>query len=512
MRVGSLFAGIGGFDLGFDRAGMEPCWQVEINTDCGAVLSRHWPGVERFEDIKDLHAVSYREAARGIPQAADRGNGATLMVPTVLQRAVKGESFTTKHSRTAIALEPDGTVRDDRGCPDRLIAGSGREVRDMRRPADKDARGPRPCNRQGARAALSSLQPAAGGIRGSDLLSQGYRLSPVEVICAGFPCQDLSVAGKRAGLDGDRSGLFFEVIRIIKEMREATGGRSPEYVVLENVPGLLSSNSGRDFAVVLGELAGVGALDIGWRICDAQYWGVAQRRRRVFIVADFRDRRAAAVLFEPESCNGDSPPSRETGQSAAYTLAASVRGTGDGHGNAWNSNYIAATLRSRQHADGVNPPGRGGEDDQNLVVAHALCSRTAKGGDPTTDTYIAHTLRAEGCEPSEDGTGRGTPLVVDTTQITSGANYSNPKPGDACHPLASGAHAPLMVQPSVRRLTPVECERLQGFPDGWTEYGVLNQINAIAPLSDSARYRMLGNAVCVPVAEWIGRRIVSAAS
>lgn len=168
----------------------------------------------------------------------------------------------------------------------------------------------------------------------------------------------------------------------------------------------------------------------------------------------------------------------------------------------------------------------------NPVVAHTLTCYGAKMGDPTTDNYvvtsfhmtqdpitergftpvlsssarvgvmeyndrIAHTLRAEGADASEDGTGRGVPLVIDTTQITSAENRNNPQYGDPCHPLSASAHPPLLVSPSVRRLTPVECERLQGFPDDWT-----------SALSDSQRYRVLGNAVAVPVVEWIAKRIM----
>ena len=381
LTFGSLFAGSGGFDFGYERAGMACRWQVEIDRECQRVLAHHWPEVERHDDVRDVGA---------------------------------------------------------------------------------------------------------------------YNIDPVDVITFGSPCQDLSVAGKRRGMEGERSGLYFEAVRIIRELR-------PGLAVWENVPGAFSSNAGRDFGAALDALADAGALDIGWTVLDAQWFGVAQRRRRVFVVADFRDQRAGEILAIPYGRAGDSAPRREAGQKTAFTLAASARATGDGHGNAWNSTYVT-------------------ERD----VAHALCSRTAKGGDPTTDTYvtafhatqdpisspecspalggnavigIAHILRPAGCDASEDGTGRGTPLVVDTTQITSQGNYSNPKPGDACHPLASGAHPPLMVQPSMRRLTPTECERLHGFPDGWT-----------AGTSDSARYRMLGNAVAEPVAEWIGRRIVEAAS
>lgn len=122
--------------------------------------------------------------------------------------------------------------------------------------------------------------------------------------------------------------------------------------------------------------------------------------------------------------------------------------------------------------------------------------------------FLAHTLRADGFDASEDGTGRGTPIVAfDTTQMTSAANRNNPQPGDPCHPLAAGAHAPSITGTIPRRLTPRECERLQGFPDDWTRWDHEGK-----ELADGPRYRMLGNAVAVPCAEWIGRRLAGSVS
>lgn len=136
---------------------------------------------------------------------------------------------------------------------------------------------------------------------------------PVDVITFGSPCQDLSVAGRQAGFKGERSGLFFEAVRIIRCVR-------PAIAVWENVPGALSSSSGRDFAAALDALAECGALDIAWRVLDARYFGVAQRRRRVFVVADFVGHRAAEILFESSGGAGDPPPIREARASLAGTL------------------------------------------------------------------------------------------------------------------------------------------------------------------------------------------------
>lgn len=152
----------------------------------------------------------------------------------------------------------------------------------------------------------------------------GFSTPPVDVITFGSPCQDLSIAGKRAGLSGERSGLFMEAVRIIKEMREATNGQYPKYAVWENVPGAFSSNKGEDFRAVLEELArikeagiSIPAPDkskwaksgfiagddwsIAWRTMDAQHWGVPQRRLRISLVLDLTGGRAGEILFEPES-------------------------------------------------------------------------------------------------------------------------------------------------------------------------------------------------------------------
>ncbi|HUT56632.1 MAG TPA: DNA (cytosine-5-)-methyltransferase, partial [Phycisphaerae bacterium] len=147
--------------------------------------------------------------------------------------------------------------------------------------------------------------------RGRRLCGCGATLlvEPVDVICGGWPCQDLSVAGRRAGLiEGKRSSLFFEAMRIIKELQDA--GVGPTFALFENVPGLLSSNGGNDFAVVLAELANVGALDIAWRVLDSQFFGVAQRRRRVFIVADFGGECAGQILALTEGLRGYPAPRR----------------------------------------------------------------------------------------------------------------------------------------------------------------------------------------------------------
>ncbi len=349
----------------------------------------------------------------------------------------------------------------------------------------------------------------------------------LDVLCGGTPCQSFSNAGLRAGLDDPRGQLMLTFGAIAARYR-------PRWLVWENVPGVLSSNGGRDFGAFLGLLGFLG-YGFAYRVLDAQYVrvdgyarAVPQRRNRVFVVGCLGDwRSAAAVLLERESLRGDSAPRRVSGSRVAATLTRGAESSGRG-------GYA----------------GRRQEDDVNIVagVAPTLPARRNAGGGMGTDFdcdggLVAHTLRAEGFDASEDGTGRGTPLVplpFDTTQITSSQNRNNPKPGDPCHPLAAGAHAPaiafqergrdggrsleiggdvayaltapaaggraqernIAVGTAVRRLMPVECERLQGFKDGHTAI-----IWRGKPAADGPRYKALGNSWAVNCARWIGQRI-----
>lgn len=419
MRAGSLFAGVGGFDIGFERAGMSLAWHAEIEPHASAVLRYRWPDVPNLGDVTKI---------------------------------------------------------------------------------------------------------------------DGAAIQPVDVICGGFPCQDLSVAGKRAGFTGKRSVLAFEFLRIVAEMREATNGRAPTFVVLENVPGLFSSSGGRDFAALLDALGELGPMDVAWRVLDSRYFGVAQRRRRVFVVVDFRGERCDEILTLTEGLRGHPAAGRPARKDVAGTL-------GDGS-------------------------SRRGWSDQNI-------------GQP--GMLVAHTLRADGFDPSEDGTGRGTPIVAIafhenqrgevTTSKTAGAlKIGGGKPGQGYPAVAfnwqngggygkahdglgvSEDHTPpisrsqvaavaftvsaqsngfawespvaptlgthpqsdtsqrrtgIRTASGVRRLTPRECERLQGFPDDWTAQGTKPN-GTVYALSDGPRYKCMGNAVTVNVAEWIGRKMVAA--
>ena len=306
MNVVSLFTGIGGFDLGLERADLRVLWQCEADEWRRSVLRAHWPDVACHPDV------------RGVPVGKPRGSA--------------------------------------------------------------------------------------------------------DLVCGGFPCQDLSVAGKRAGLASERSGLFFEFARAADALLTDGG-----WLLVENVPGLLSSNGGRDFAVLLATLADLGFHDLAWRVLDSRHFGVPQRRRRVYILARrARGRRACQVLLEPESGGGNTQANNGTREDTAYALT-------------------------------TRPGERLSAEDNYVVTAFDSTTGGSKGLSPS-----------DGFAPGT-GTGRPGALAVSIPEIQ-----------------------------TVRRLTPTECERLQGLPDGWTDHG-----------SDSRRYAALGDAVTVPVAQWIGQRLLA---
>lgn len=307
---------------------------------------------------------------------------------------------------------------------------------------------------------------------------------PVDCLTAGFPCQDLSVAGKRKGLIGARSGLFWEITRLAARLR-------PRWLLLENVPGLLSSHRGRDFETVLAALDELG-YGVAWRVLDAQFFGVPQRRRRVFIVGHLGGPCPAEVLFEPEGVPGDTPARRQARAGVTQSLTRSLGSGGADDNDAQGGLLVIEDQAGTRHA-----------------IARPITATSYKGHDEDTDTIVAHALSSEGADASEDGTGRGTPIVASVvsngdahsgfrdehgviagTVRTHNRNNSDP---------TTEARA-LVCETRPRRLTPRECERLQGFPDDWT---------LIDGASDSARYRALGNAVEVNTATWILRRLVA---
>lgn len=257
---------------------------------------------------------------------------------------------------------------------------------------------------------------------------------------------------------------------------------------------------------VLGTLAKLG-YGYAYRVLDAQYFGVAQRRRRVFIVGCLGDGAAAAqVLFEPESCERDTPPGREAGKDIARALTSSTRGVS---GKEQQATYVASTTGRGWWNEGFGTlrADAGGMEQSGHLIAYqchggnvgpmgTLRQGTGHltGGVP----FVARTLRAEAHDASEDGLGRQTLIAVGYQGSDRLSHAVRANPSRADKPSSSTYLAGNM---GVRRLTPIECERLQGFPDGWTAID-----GERTP--DSPRYRALGNAVCVPVAQWIGRRII----
>jgi DNA (cytosine-5)-methyltransferase 1 len=295
-------------------------------------------------------------------------------------------------------------------------------------------------------------------------------LGHIDLVVGGSPCQDLSVAGRRAGLAGERSGLFYELVRIFHAARKHCGAR---FLLWENVPGVFSSNQGQDFGEVVDALVGLGftnlpkakweneGVAIGddgfleWSVLDAQWFGVAQRRRRCFALLDTGDWfNRPPILLECDGLRGDSPPGRETQQN------------------------VAPTLDSRAGRSGANTSATSG----GLIVTNAegadgftlTVSNLSKGVNNQTPIIVFH--------------GSQDPCVSD----------------DVAHPVGRnrGLETCIATPVAVRRLTPKEAERLQGFPDDHTLVEYQGK-----PATDTPRYKAIGNSMCVPVMRWIGEQI-----
>ena len=358
---------------------------------------------------------------------------------------------------------------------------------------------------------------------------------PIDLLVGGTPCQSFSVAGLRGGLDDDRGNLALEFLKLAQRLR-------PRWVVWENVPGVLSSNGGRDFGSIL---AGLGEVGYGFahRVLDAQYFGLAQRRKRVFVVGYLGDwRRAAAVLFEREGLRGDTAPSRKARKGIAGGFECGPVGG--------RLTDLAPTLDTRCKDKPIRNPQPG--DPFHPITAQGHVPAITFGAQ--NSSHQGDGVSVDFCPTLDKSKTPGvmqasavrrlTPMAIvpfDTTQITSPQNGSKPKPGDPCHPIMAKGHAPAvafqergrdggrsleingdlayaMTAPngggraqernilapdmSVRRLTPTECERLQGFPDGYTLIPYRGK-----PAADGPRYKALGNSMAVPVMRWIGERI-----
>jgi DNA (cytosine-5)-methyltransferase 1 len=483
MRVGSLFSGCGGMDLGLERAGLRVAWQVEIDKACRKVLEWHWPGLTRLEDVRD----------------------------------------------------------------------AGRAT-----------------------------------------------LSDVDLLCGGFPCQDISVAGRGAGLAGKRSGLYHELVRVVAEL-------APRWVLVENVPALLGGRHAEDFATVLQELCGwrpsvpadgwgnTGVCSAGgplwygvaWRVLDSQLVGgcalhldergrgpVPQQRRRVFLVARLGDSGAApaAVLLEPGRGCWDPETDRAEGEAVAATVAGGSPGSGGYRNDADTAGNLVAYSVTPEAGQGsdlraaevervagltADAYGRQSERQTFIINSETSCATdrharestfarcldttggyaTAQGG--TVVVEPSHRVAATVLNPGRQwNSAQAEPnlIVFDDAQITHPENRANPRPGGPSPSLNQNGRVHVAQVPvgiggggtahalgcggggtkhgsgrdsqddfvlsgfGVRRLTEVETERLQGLPDGWT---------AAPGVAASRRYMQVGNAVTATVAEWIGRRLAA---
>jgi len=305
MNVGSLFSGVGGLDLGFERQGFSISWACDKERSCRKILAKHFPNATIYEDVR--------------------------------------------------TIDPD-------------------------------------------------------------------KASPVDVVIGGFPCQDLSTGGQRKGLAGERSGLFYEFIRIVRDMPTR-----PSFVVVENVPGMLTSSNGRDFGIVLNEMVKQWSpKSIAWRTLDSRFFGVPQRRERVFVVADLRGERAAEILDLNTDMRGDTRARTTNGKNTVSAFSPLF--------DEYVEQYPEAIRKSRK-------------------------AQSNKDFETWVQTEYSNTLNLF------DVGQRSSVLVMENKN-------------------------------TVRYLTPLEWERLQGFPDGWTD-----------GLSDRARYNQMGNAVTVNVAEWVAKRM-----
>ncbi len=478
-------------------------------------------------------------------------------------------------------------------------------------------------------AVLAHRHPATANLGDMTAIDGSAWRGKIDVLVGGTPCQAFSVAGLRKSLDDSRGNLALKFV----ELADAI---DPAWVVWENVPGVLSTRDNA-FGCLLGGLAGeddpvvppggkwsdAGVVfgptrTVAWRVLDAQYFGLAQRRRRVFVVAGAGDQAdPVQVLLEREGVRRDHPPRREAEQSVAPTLDARAGRSGEtsfatsggliaeafggnntsgpidlatalnacasasGRMDFESETFVATTLRARDLSRGVD------SDCTDTLIAHTLRAKANLAHRPDIDTLVTHSLRGEGFDASEDGTGRGTPLVpvaipIQEAGARTGVSTTDPRAGigiggdgdpmftlqagkqhavaftqnqrnevrtldvagalaaesgtkqqtyvafdcKAATPVVAETIAPtlramnaidrdnaggqLAVQNgmAVRRLTPRECERLQGFPDDYTLIPWRRKAAEDCP--DGPRYRALGNSMAVPVMAWLGRRIQNA--
>ena len=349
---------------------------------------------------------------------------------------------------------------------------------------------------------------------------KAHHVGPIDLLVGGTPCQSFSVAGLRGGLDDERGNLALEYLRLADRTR-------PRWLVWENVPGVLSIDGGQAFGAILGGMGELG-YGVAYRVLDAQHFGVPQRRRRVFVVGYLGDwRRAAAVLFERHSLSGHSAPRRQAG-----TPVAALTSNGVG---------MCGADDNQAQAGHLIPQGCGGDVAPTLNAAYgSKLGLDNQHIDSGAGLFVAHSLRGEGFDASENGTERETPLVpIAFSAKDHGADAGNLSPTLRAGGFA-GSHANGGVMPAVafqssqsgvrmvdqhatldsnngsrrhngivdnyavRRLTPAECEKLQGFSSGFTAVPYRGKLAA-----DGPRYKALGNSMAVPVVRWLGTRIAA---
>lgn len=310
---------------------------------------------------------------------------------------------------------------------------------------------------------------------------RGDEYGPVDLLVGGTPCQSFSVAGLRGGLGDDRGNLALEYLRLADRAR-------PRWLVWENVPGVLSSNGGRDFGAILGGMVELG-YGFAYGVLDAQHFGVPQRRRRVFVVGYLGDwRRAAAVLFERHSLQGHPPPRREAREVSSFSV---IKGAAIGRephngpqygehlddGTCYTLNCIEqrAVVPLLDGAKGRTDK-RGSRDGSAIGEVDGPMFTLREG----SSHAVAFNWQAS---------GKQTTLGYDASGLTGSLHVGQ---------------VPAIAGSAVRRLTPRECERLQGFPDNFTLVPHRGK-----PMADGPRYKMLGNSMAVPVVRWIGERIAA---
>lgn len=384
----------------------------------------------------------------------------------------------------------------------------------------------------------------------------GSEIEPVDIISFGSPCQDLSIAGKRAGLEGKKSNLFYEAIRVIKEMRCKSNGKYPRYLLWENVPGAFSSNKGEDFRCVLEEITRIkdstvklsrpskwqsageilgDNFSIAWRVLDAKYFGVPQRRRRIFIVADLDGGSSGEILFEQKSLSGDTSEGCEKGKRNTRAIKESFNKTICLNDQGGERMDISEDLSGILRAKAGNPP---------LVYDIRQTSENTKNERHNIyECDVSRTIDTSGNTPTRN---QGGVAIVDDTYSMSKNSYFTKADKNIISPLLATDYKdpPLVNQKLVRRLTPKECGRLQGFPDYWCDdLGIENptdedldfwrevfdkdaEIKGLKkkktdkqilkwlknPHTDSAEYKMWGNGIALPCAIYIFKSLVNTAN